>query len=446
MEIRDPVHVFVHLADAEQTLIDCSPFQRLRDIHQLSLTHFVYPGASHCRLEHSLGVMELATRIFDVVTNLRNIRHDEVRSIVPEDPDELGYWRRVLRAASLCHDLGHLPFSHAAESLLPDGWDHERLSAAYIESDQMESVWSSMTPPLRSEDVALLAVGPEHGEAFKPWQAILSEMITGDVFGADRMDYLLRDSHHVGVAYGRFDHYRLIETLRLLPAPPVGDEESTAGEQDQSRDPTLGVTTGGVNSAEALLLARYSMFSQVYFHRTRRIYDKHLGDFLRAWLPKGKFPIDLSKHLRLTDSTVTAAIQTASRYSGNAQDKIRLRLLSRRLIDRDKRFAPVFEPSPADLQINVDAAAQVADALCERYGADCVLRDSGVQGSKQFDFPVLHRSGDIASSLGTSEILRNVPPARFDWVYVDPIHRSDAESWLKSNKEDLIAPQGAEDD
>ena len=134
-------------------------------------------------------------------------------------------------------------------------------------------------PPLTPEHIALLAVGPIEGEAVSPWRALLSEIITGNVFGADRIDYLLRDSYHTGVQYGRFDHFRLIDTMRILPPPQTGGSDGGA-----SREPTLGIEDGGRESTEALLLARYAMFSQVYLHRTRRIYDLHLVDFAKQWL------------------------------------------------------------------------------------------------------------------------------------------------------------------
>ena len=79
------------------------------------MTYLVYPGATHKRFEHSLGVMELATRVYDVITSIENI-HDGVKSLLPQlvSNDKKNYWRRVLRVAALCHDMGHLPFSHAA--------------------------------------------------------------------------------------------------------------------------------------------------------------------------------------------------------------------------------------------------------------------------------------------------------------------------------------------
>src|SRR3972149_7058637 len=94
-EIRDSIHVFVRLDSDERKVLNSRPFQRLRHIHQLALTYLIYPGATHKRFEHSLGVMELATRIYNVITNLDSL-HDEVSKVV-RDPHQLEYWRCVLR-------------------------------------------------------------------------------------------------------------------------------------------------------------------------------------------------------------------------------------------------------------------------------------------------------------------------------------------------------------
>jgi HD superfamily phosphohydrolase len=275
-EIRDPIHNFIRIETEERKILDSRPFQRLRHIHQLAMTYLVYPGATHRRFEHCLGVMELAGRVFDVVTKESNLYADSARDVVPRN--KLDYWRQVVRMAALCHDIGHLPFSHAAEGLLPEGWDHERLTDELIRGEKMSGLWKGLK--IDAEDVAKLALGPKkfgpkkHRQTtFSPWEAILSEIIVGDAFGVDRMDYLLRDSHHSGVAYGRFDHFRLIDTLRILP-------------QEQSGEVTLGIEAGGLHSAEALLLARYFMYTQLYFHAVRRIHDFHLSEFLKPGCPK----------------------------------------------------------------------------------------------------------------------------------------------------------------
>src|ERR1039458_1420049 len=111
-EIRDPIHAFVRLDSDERRVLDSAPCQRLREIHQLALTYLLYPGATHRRFEHSLGVMELAGRVFDVVTDRDNVL-PEVQEALPEitQKNQLGYWRSALRVAALCHDIGHLPVS-----------------------------------------------------------------------------------------------------------------------------------------------------------------------------------------------------------------------------------------------------------------------------------------------------------------------------------------------
>lgn len=441
MEIRDPLHVFVRLEAPEQVVLNSAPFQRLRNIHQLALTYLVYPGATHRRFEHSLGVMELATRIFDVVTSQYNVDHEEARGVIPAEDDTVKYWRRVLRLAALCHDLGHLPFSHAAEDvLLPPGVDHESISRAYILSDEMRALWSQMEPPITPEHVALLAVGPEPGETVPPWRGILGEIITGDVFGADRMDYLLRDSLHTGVAYGRFDHHRLIDTLRILPASPTGGP----ADEDQSTEPTLGVTEGGVQSAEALLLARYFSFSQVYFHRARRIYDIHLKDFLKVWLADsgGYLPYEPSEHLKLTDNDVLSALYFQAREGEEP-----LRTLARRVVERGQRFQMVYSPSPEDLVRNADAGKQVAAALAAHYDDEEVVRhDQYGKPTAPFDFPVLKRDGRVVSSTGESEVLAKVPTARFDYVFAESTRAAEAEAWIKANRDTLIEPPAVEEE
>ena len=128
------------------------------------MTYLVYPGATHKRFEHSLGVMELAGRVFDIVNKIQTTclvksHHYWIKLAIQ---NALTYWRIVLRMAALCHDIGHLPFSHAAEKeLLPAGWDHERLTRIIIESDDMKNIWLNMIPPLIPEHVVKLAIGPK---------------------------------------------------------------------------------------------------------------------------------------------------------------------------------------------------------------------------------------------------------------------------------------------
>jgi HD superfamily phosphohydrolase len=429
-EIRDAIHVFVRLDNHEREVLNSRPFQRLRHIRQLALTYLVYPGATHKRFEHSLGVMELAGRVFDVVTENAT---DDIRGRLPplNNADERGYWRRVLRMAALCHDVGHLPFSHAAEKeLLPSGWDHERLTRAIISSDEMKAIWERITPPLRHEDIVRLAVGPKKARdlSFSDWETILSEIIVGDAFGVDRMDYLLRDSHHVGVAYGKFDHYRLVDTLRILPIAP-------SGESGDSKEAALGVEEGGIQSAEALMLARYFMYSQVYFHPVRRIYDLHLMEFLREWLRGGLFSTDVSQHLRCTDNEVTAALLEAAFDSSKAGH-----MHARRIVQRD-HFKVLYERNPDDVQTNPEAGTAVFGALGTQFGAEHFRHDRYHQSTGPPDFPVRLRDGQIVSSLAVSETLNHVPVVSVDHVFAERSILSEANEWLRAHRVDVVKPK-----
>jgi HD superfamily phosphohydrolase len=422
-EIRDPVHNFIKLETPERKILDSRPFQRLRHIHQLALTYLIYPGATHRRFEHSLGVMELAGRVFDVVTT--QVVNDSAREVVPGNPTDLGRWRRTVRMAALCHDIGHLPFSHGAEEILPAGWRHERITDLLILSDEMKPLWRELG--VDAEDVAKLALGPkEFGadkhrtQVFTPWEAILSEIIVGDAFGVDRMDYLLRDSHHAGVAYGRFDHFRLIDTLRILPRP-------------ESDEPVLGIEAGGLHSAEALLLARYFMYSQVYFHHARRVYDFHLMEFLKAWLPDGQFRTDIEGHQAMTDNEVMSGLLAAANDVGRPGHEH-----ARRIIRR-QHFRLLYSRNPDDLRINTRAAAAVAKNAASLFGANSIHYYNKAEANRAIEFPVLLPDNHVTSSLNASAVMRTVPFLSVDYVFVDPARRQEAERWLREKHSEAIA-------
>lgn len=432
-EVRDPVHDFVEFDLVEQRVIDSSPFQRLRHIQQLALSSLVYPGASHRRFEHSIGVMEIAGQIFDTVTRSDKLT-DEVRDIVPDPRDlEYGISRSLLRIAALTHDVGHLPFSHAAEDeLLPSGYDHERMTYEILRSNEMESVWQTMPHKPDPDVIAKIALGPRKVEklgldlSFSSWEGILAEMLVGDSFGADRIDYLLRDSIHTGATYGRFDHHRLIQTLRVLPAATA---EADSEPEKASREPELGIERGGLEAAEGLWIARYFMFGQVYYHQTRLIYDQHLKDFLAAWLEGGQFKTDVESFLKLTDAEVTAAMREAARDSGRPGHDA-----ARRILDRD-HFRVAYQRRPKDSSTAVQALFRAAE---KEYGVENV-RYGGSPKRGEADFPVLDRDGCSVSALSLSPVLDNLPVSRNEYIFTTKELRKEVERWIEDNRESIVA-------
>ncbi len=437
-EIRDPIHVFIKLDEEERALIDSPPVQRLKHIHQLAMSYLLYPGATHKRFEHSLGVMHLAGRVFDVVTDELNI-HDGVRDeVMPyiANPTSKGYWRSVVRMGALCHDIGHLPFSHAAEKeLLPEGWNHERITANFILDDELREKWHTMTPPLRPIDVAKVAVGQEKLSAmcpkvdFSTWELLLSEIVTGDALGVDRIDYLLRDSHYAGVQYGRIDHHRLIDTLRILPW-------STA--DDESNAPVLGIEQGGIHIAEALLLARYAMFKQVYLHDVRISYDLHLQEFLKSWLDGGQFPTEPEKLLQKTDVEVLYAIRSSAKEPDSPGFADACAITDR------QHFRSVYRHQRTDLEHHEDPVRAVADHIRKQFGEKNVRvkpyrnpATVAVGADQKNDFPVSDGVGQVRSALGISDVLQHIPNVDEGVVLVHPDHARAARRWIDENKDTL---------
>jgi HD superfamily phosphohydrolase len=438
-EIRDPIHVFIHLDNEDRQFLDSEPVQRLRHISQLAMTPLVYPGACHTRFEHSLGVMHVADRIFSLVIQpgSRYSGDSVVRDLLDanlQNESDRAYWRKTVRLAALCHDIGHLPFSHATEDLLPEGMTHESIAVDLIFNSGLKDLWStalrlSGVDPMH---VAKIALGEKSAakvfgatKTFTAWERVLSEIITGDIFGADRIDYLLLDSHHTGVAYGRFDHNRLIETLRLLP------------EESDSDVVVLGVQGGGIHSAEALLLARYFMFSQVYFHPIRQIYDTHLTDFLKAAFADGRLH---SRHQEFTDHEVVAAMHEAARdASALGHDA------ARRIVNRD-HFKVLYKRNAEDANKNPQALAQITAAAQEKFGAGNIRYvPTERAASGPIAFPV-EDDGKVMRSDIVSEVIVQIPPIYANYVYINRELLDDGRKWLDKEKDHVIALETEKDE
>ncbi len=246
------------------------------------------------------------------------------------------------------------------------------------------------------------------------------EIVTGDAFGVDRMDYLLRDSHHAGVAYGRFDHYRLIDTLRILPHPTL-------------ERPMIGIEKGGIHAAEALQLARQFMFLQLYYHHVRLAYDIHLSEFMVQWLKN--YPTDVEGHLRMTDNEVLSAI------AASALDKDRPGHDPARRIAGRGHFRKIYERNALDQRVDPNAVGRVAAALRKQFG-DAAVREKTIRPKPQnIEFPVLLDGGEISTSRAESTIYAEFKPAAIGVVLIDPDKKTDAKKWLTDNKKKILSDQ-----
>ena len=459
-EFRDPIHAFIRVSADELRVLDSVPVQRLREIHQLAMTYMVYPGATHRRFEHSLGVMHVAGQIFDAVTDPGRL-HPGLQSGLPLHQEDdwkrtSPYWKFMLRLAALCHDIGHLPFSHGAEVLLPDSEDHEYMTQRLLEGEVMSDVWSSIQPRPDPRQIARIATNPDlfKGDPYTIWEDLLNQMIAGKFFGADRIDYLLRDSYHAGVAYGRFDIHRLIQSLRILPE---SDEPGSL--------PVLGIEHGGLRSAEQLLLARYAVFDQIYFHHTRRSFDLHLREFLKAWVEaehSGQIPTGEIEYLQITDVEIMAAIRRAARKPDSAghssakyiverrPHRLVWSSLGRQLENRDAVGASLTEALEKSMLEELGWKALTSEQLREKGWCGAVQLDSARPARPPSWFPVLMRDGRIRSADAVSELLTTLPQGGFDFVFVRPEKELTALAihWVEANREtyEVLTPGGEGDD
>jgi len=281
LRLRDPVHGFLHADALEAALVGSRPMQRLRWIHQLGFTFLVYPGAEHSRFSHVLGASQLAGRVFDSLVEKRP-------DLVPEAERPLA--RRLVRAAALLHDVGHAPFSHSAEDRFEGGIDHETMTRRLLESDEIREIFERHGDGLELAKVIDLLAG-----RVPPERRFLAQMVAGEL-DVDKMDYLLRDSLFCGVRYGVYDLDRLVDTLLAVEDPASGEIG-------------LGVEAGGVHAVEALILARYYMFTQVYFNVTGKALEHHLTEWLRV---AGRYwPDEPERFLEEDDHSVLAEMRAS---------------------------------------------------------------------------------------------------------------------------------------
>lgn len=218
--LNDPVYGFVSIPYGILfDLVEHPYFQRLRSIKQVSLTHYVYPGALHTRFHHALGALHL---MGDAIASLRG----KGVAISEEEAE-------AVRIAILLHDIGHGPFSHTLEHTLIEA-HHEELSLLFMErlNDEFDGRLS-------------LAIEIFSGDYEKPF---LHQLVSGQL-DMDRLDYLNRDSYFTGVSEGVIGYDRIIKMLNVA-------------------DNRLVVEQKGIYSVERFLTSRRIMYWQVYLHKT----------------------------------------------------------------------------------------------------------------------------------------------------------------------------------
>lgn len=289
-EIKDPVHGYVYITEAEKQLIDSYPFQRLHRLRQLAGSEFVYPGANHTRFEHSIGVMYLAGKLTENQNLSQLLSEDEVQ---------------IVRMAALLHDVGHGPFSHVFEHLLVKFLNktHEDMTQWIIQKSELRDIISGLG--YDPDAIGKLAVG----ELRRRGKAFLDQIIQSTV-DVDKLDFVVRDTYHTGAEYGYVDIFRLIHMLDVL------------GEN-------LAVDVGALSALESFVLARLESFRSIYFHRVGRAAQIMLATAMeKAKDELGLVDFDSPEdYLALNDYTVWTMLKECKKSRGIMEDLERRRLL-----------------------------------------------------------------------------------------------------------------------
>jgi HD superfamily phosphohydrolase len=276
MEIRDPIHGNIEVDPTESRIIDTPEMQRLKYIKQLDLSYLVFPGANHTRFEHSLGTMYVSKMLFS---------------------DTLGKKDPEFSYVGLLHDVGHGPFSHLSEPYLEKYLkkNHEQLGVERIKNSEIGDIISES---MSLSKVLSYFTGSEKIN------------VVGGTLGADRIDYLMRDSHYTGVAYGVIDYHRLRAKLTLYKG-------------------RVAIQEGGIAGAESMLIARYFMFSSVYMHHTKMIAAEMLRKAIGMALESRAF--DVKQMSNMTDEQLLLSIMNSKNKKAGELVK---RITERRLYKR----------------------------------------------------------------------------------------------------------------
>jgi HD superfamily phosphohydrolase len=345
--ILDPIHKLIVFEDWRPLdmvvwrLLNTREVQRLRRVKQLGVSEFVYPSATHSRFAHSVGVFHNARRLVDIIK--REIELGRVAGTYDEGR------ARISILAALLHDIGHGPFSHAFEEArravaarrgtAQKIRNHESFTAEMIKSSA-SSIGSILSDAeVGPQDVADLV------EAETP--ADMYHAVVSSSFDADRLDYVQRDRYMTGVGAGAIDLEWLMDNVRVaeIDFAPAGDE----GGETANRH-SFCLRYRAREAAEDFLLARYRLYTNVYYHKTTRGFEQLLSAFFQLIAEHGEVGAPLKgmsaddplvrffanggetieNYMELDDAVVWSAIHRVAAFETGVAQQIAQRMLDRR--------------------------------------------------------------------------------------------------------------------
>lgn len=362
MEIRDPIHGSIQLNDGEVAIVESVEFQRLREIKQLGFSEFSFPGATHNRFLHSIGVSHVAGQIFDSIFRAYPFTKISVKNRL----------RQTVKLAALLHDIGHGPLSHTTEQVMPavselnieiykkQGLDqtrranHEDYTIKFVTDSTISQLISQHFYDITAEQVACLIDKNLHCDpnAFTDgkidFRPILSQIVSSEL-DADRMDYLERDSYFCGINYGKIDKDWLLQNLTL---------------HIQNHKAHLALNRRALYAFDDFLISRHHMYLMVYFHHKSIVYEEMLNRYLTSKDCQFVLPGDAQKYIGYTDYKLYEHLDTVDNQWAQ-------RIAQR----RPYRVA-------IELHNEVPSRIETIEALFKKHDIDSIYASSKVRLSK----------------------------------------------------------------
>jgi HD superfamily phosphohydrolase len=426
--LRDPVHDLIEFEDDHfgwtvWKLLESRPFQRLRRVKQLGFSDLVFPGATHSRFAHSVGVFHTARRLGGVLKLKKGKEFQEDRAA-------------TVFFAALLHDVGHGPFSHAFEGALGEKGRHEKWTEEIIRTTEVAEILESFRHGLTDEVAAIFKseTPPD----------IYSSIVSSQ-FDADRLDYMQRDRIMTGIQGSNIDVTWLLSNLEVASIE-VGDEEKKFGTIDTF---VLGPKAGW--AGEAYVLALFHLYPTVYFHKATRGAEKlfsrlitcidatrKAGGWRETGLASGH-PLltylkrrTLDPYLQLDDTVIWGALPLLAEAKSKAIAEDAARLRDRHLLKAidvrtqlsDGRLYPGDEIAQAQLkfqrgldELMGNDATLVKRILIDRYERDPYKR-KGYDSPKAIERIHVHSKGHPVDLATISPVVAALKPLEIYRVYV----------------------------
>ncbi|MCB0419724.1 MAG: HD domain-containing protein [Bdellovibrionales bacterium] len=437
MEIQDPIHGAIEIAPGEVKVMDSMVFQRLRSIKQLGFSEYSFPGATHNRYIHSVGVCHLAGKLFDSIFRHYKFSKNENRE----------RFRQIVRLGALLHDIGHGPLSHTTEEVMPAlrdlnvtayknlrtdipigsrshdedrRADHEDFTIKLITESQLSEIiranWADIEPLHVAALVdKTLEVDPEvfNDEGIN-FRTILSQIVSSEM-DADRMDYLERDAYYCGTNYGRVELNWLIANATYNQ---VGDQLF------------LALNRRALYTFDDFLLARHHMHLMVYFHHKSIIYEQTLINYLTSEDCNYFLPSDVDEYLKFNDfglyeHLATQSNKWAQMVAQRSPYKMVFELHSTQAEDRIKKMKAFLEGQGIPLM-----TASSSARLSKYHSANQVEKVFPIYVVDQYD----HLAKPYQIEESTQIFQKYEETRRIERIYVDRNYYSKARELIFDHK------------